>query len=65
MYNLREGLTAEDDTLPPRLLNESIYENMDSGHPLAELLPRYYKLRGWNADGVPTRDTLERLQVHV
>jgi len=65
MYNLREGLTGKDDTLPPRILNESIYENMDAGHPLADLLPRYYKLRGWNVDGVPNRDTLERLQVRV
>jgi aldehyde:ferredoxin oxidoreductase len=38
---------------------------MDSGHPLEELLPRYYRLRGWNADGVPNGDTLERLQVRV
>jgi len=65
MYNLREGLTAKDDTLPPRILHESIYEGMDSGHPLADLLPRYYKLRGWNADGVPDRSTLDRLQVRI
>ncbi len=65
MYNLREGLTGADDTLPPRMLNESIYENMKSGHPLPELLPRYYKLRGWSPDGVPKAATLERLQVHV
>ena len=65
MYNLREGLTAKDDTLPPRMLNESIYPDMEAGHPLGDLLPRYYKLRGWNADGVPTGDTLDRLQVHI
>ena len=65
MYNLREGLTAKDDTLPPRMLNEPTFKHMQSGHPLAQLLPRYYKLRGWNADGVPTKQTLERLQVRV
>ena len=65
MYNLREGLTGKEDTLPPRMLNESIFENMDSGHPLGELLPRYYALRGWDADGVPTRRTLEKLRVRV
>jgi len=65
MYNLREGLTGKDDTLPPRILNESIYEHMDSGHPLGDLLPRYYKLRGWNADGVPLRTTLDKLQVRI
>jgi len=65
MYNLREGLTAKDDTLPPRMLNESIFPHLESGHPLGELLPRYYKKRGWSADGVPTRRTLERLQLRV
>lgn len=65
MFNLREGLTARDDTLPPRMLHEPIFKHMDSGHPLDQLLPRYYRLRGWDADGVPTRDTLERLQVRV
>ena len=65
MYNLREGLTGKDDTLPPRILNESIFENMESGHPLGDLLPRYYDIRGWDADGVPLRSTLDRLQVRV
>jgi aldehyde:ferredoxin oxidoreductase len=63
MYNLREGFSAKDDTLPPRLLNEPTFPGMVSGHPLQELLPRYYKLRGWDADGVPTARTLERYQV--
>jgi aldehyde:ferredoxin oxidoreductase len=63
MYNLREGFSAQDDTLPPRLLNEPAFPGMVSGHPLQELLPRYYKLRGWDADGVPTARTLERYQV--
>lgn len=65
MYNLREGLTAKDDTLPPRILHEPTFKGMTKGHPLDQLLPRYYKNRGWDADGVPTRRTLERLQVGV
>ncbi len=60
MYNLREGLTGADDTLPPRILHESTFPDMDSGHPLHLLLPRYYKKRGWSADGVPLRRTLEQ-----
>ncbi|MBI1818556.1 MAG: aldehyde ferredoxin oxidoreductase family protein [Deltaproteobacteria bacterium] len=65
MYNLREGMTTGDDTLPPRMLHESTFKDMTSGHPLPQLLPRYYKNRGWSADGVPTVRTLERLQVRV
>ena len=63
MYNMREGFTAADDTLPPRILNESTFPGRRTGHPLGELLPRYYKLRGWDRDGVPLDRTLERLQV--
>jgi aldehyde:ferredoxin oxidoreductase len=65
MYNLREGLTAEHDTLPDRMLHEPIFEHMKSGHPLHALLPRYYKKRGWSAEGVPLPKTLERLQVQT
>jgi len=65
MYNLREGLTGQDDTLPPRLLHEPTFKHLQSGHPLDKLLPRYYDLRGWDQDGVPLRDTLEELRVAV
>jgi aldehyde:ferredoxin oxidoreductase len=65
MYNLREGLTASDDTLPPRMLNEPTFPGMTSGHPLGQLLPRYYGNRGWDGEGVPLPRTLERLQVRV
>ena len=65
MYNLREGLTARDDTLPHRILHEPTFSHMKSGHPLGQLLPRYYRSRGWDQGGVPTRRTLERLKVRV
>ena len=65
MYNLREGVGPEQDTLPPRILNEPTFAHMDSGHPLAALLPSYYRKRGWDRGGIPTARTLERLQVRV
>jgi aldehyde:ferredoxin oxidoreductase len=64
-YNLREGFTAADDTLPGRILHEPTFEHMQSGHPLDQLLPRYYAIRGWDAQGVPTQRTLDRLQVRT
>jgi aldehyde:ferredoxin oxidoreductase len=63
MYNLREGLTEADDTLPDRILNEPTFEGMDSGHPLDQLLPSYYSKRGWDEHGVPLPRTLEKLGV--
>jgi aldehyde:ferredoxin oxidoreductase len=65
MYNLREGFSASDDTLPRRILEEPTFRHMSSGHPLDRLLPKYYKNRGWDAEGVPTPRTLTRLQVRV
>ena len=59
------GLTAADDTLPQRLLKDAAKTGPAKGsvNRLHEMLPRYYELRGWSADGVPTGDTLNRLAV--
>ncbi len=65
MYNLREGFTSEDDTLPGRILNEASFPGASGGHPLSELLPRYYQLRGWDSDGIPTTRTLEKLRLRI
>ena len=62
-FNLGAGLTAKDDNLPPRLLNEPAKTGPQKGavSKLPEMLPEYYKVRGWTADGVPTPDTRKRL----
>ncbi len=65
VYNLREGFTADDDTLPKRMLEESIFDGIEGGVPLAQMLPKYYKLRGWDVRGVPTRKTLKRLSIRT
>jgi len=56
LYNLAEGYSAKDDTLPKRLLEEAMPDGPTKGyvHPLDQLLPKYYETRGWGADGVPT-----------
>jgi aldehyde:ferredoxin oxidoreductase len=63
LYNLREGLTAADDTLPDRLLNESTFPGIEGGVPLGKMMPKYYELRGWDRRGVPTKKTLKRLSI--
>ncbi len=62
-FNLKSGLTAADDTLPPRLLTEPIQEGPNKGNVvrLSELLPAYYKVRGWSEGGVPTPEKLAEL----
>ena len=53
-FNLREGLTSKDDTLPPRLFNHKLEGNKGiTKDELQKLVSDYYKLRGWDAEGVP------------
>lgn len=65
LFNLREGLAAADDTLPPRLLREASTPDPRSRVPLDKLLPRYYWVRGWTPQGVPKPGTLKRLGLPV
>jgi len=65
MWNLDNGYTADDDTLPSRLLEEPIKTGPAKGevNRLGEMLPEYYSLRGWDENGVPTAEKLEELSL--
>ena len=64
LYNLREGLTAKDDTLPKRLTKElQDPSNPGTRVPLEKMLPIYYKTRGWDKEGRPTKRKLRRLGI--
>ncbi len=65
LFNLREGLTREDDSLPRRILKEAIKGKDDKFHTvdLERLLNDYYAARGWDIHGVPCQETLERLDL--
>jgi aldehyde:ferredoxin oxidoreductase len=60
---LREGFTAADDTLPPRLLNDAVQEGPSKGwvSKLEPMLQEYYRVRGWDARGVPKPSKLKEL----
>ncbi|NOQ85360.1 MAG: aldehyde ferredoxin oxidoreductase [Deltaproteobacteria bacterium] len=63
LFNQKAGLTGKDDTLPKRLLEEPMPEGPAKGRvcKLDEMLPEYYKLRGWDENGVPTEEKLNEL----
>jgi len=63
MFNLREGLTPDEDTLPARLLEDAIPEGPSKGmvSRVKEMIPEYYSLRGWDEKGYPTREKLSDL----
>lgn len=63
LYNLREGFTSADDTLPPRLLQDAVVEGPSKGwvSKLEPMLKEYYRGRGWDEHGVPKPHKLEEL----
>lgn len=63
LFLLANGFTKADDTLPPRILKEPVKVGPCKGavNKLDAMLPEYYKLRGWDAEGRPTREKLREL----
>ena len=66
LFNLRAGLTAEDDRLPRRIVEEPLPAGPHKGHRISEkdmafMRADYYQKRGWDAGGKPTAETLARL----
>ncbi|MGD8369399.1 MAG: aldehyde ferredoxin oxidoreductase family protein [Desulfobacterales bacterium] len=57
-FNIREGLTAKDDRIPERFFREALPETGKSILPeqMDRMLEDYYRVRGWNQDGVPPAD---------
>lgn len=63
MFNLREGFTRADDILPKRFLKKAHTYGPAKGSvvEIDELLDQYYEARGWDNQGVPTTQTLNKL----
>ena len=64
VFNIREGCTRADDSLPKRLLQEPLQDGPAKGLvvDLEPLLDAYYDFRGWNkTTGRPTREKLKEL----
>ena len=64
LFNQKAGMKPEEDSLPKRLLEEPIPAGPCKGQVsrLPEMLPEYYKARGWE-NAFPTKETLERLEL--
>lgn len=67
VWNLRESITREDDVIPKRF-----YEKIPNGPAkgmsvlpveFKNMLEEYYRLRGWNNLGIPTRKKLKELDL--
>ncbi len=67
LFNMREGITREDDALPGRLLNEPKPDGPTKGEviPLEELKDGYYRALGWDlSTGNPGDSPLDELGIN-
>jgi aldehyde:ferredoxin oxidoreductase len=64
LFNMEEGFTRADDTLPPRFAAESAPSDA-GGHKLdvAAVMDEYYAEREWDAGGAPKPELLARLGI--
>lgn len=68
LFNVREGFDRKQDTIPWRMRNEQLPSGLAKGHfisdnMLEKMIKEYYVLRGWDDDGIPLPETLERLAI--
>jgi aldehyde:ferredoxin oxidoreductase len=66
LYNLREGFAKKDDSLPQRIATNPLPEGKAKGYVVKredfeKMLREYYKLRGWDSEGRPTKEKLKQL----
>jgi aldehyde:ferredoxin oxidoreductase len=68
-FNVREGFTRQDDTLPSRLMTEPLKAGASKGHFISKedlntMLDEYYTEREWDlATGTPSRAKLVQLNL--
>jgi aldehyde:ferredoxin oxidoreductase len=65
-FNCREGVSRKDDALPYRTSQEIIPQGPSKGmstlpEEFEGMLEEYYRLRGWDANGIPTGEKLMAL----
>jgi aldehyde:ferredoxin oxidoreductase len=68
LFNLREGFSREDDSIPARVYLDPLPEGNPKGKVVSEqsfqtMLSEYYNLFGWDEQGRPTRETLRELDL--
>ena len=67
MYGVRCGISKKDDVLPNRFIKEPLRDGGSAGKTpdFERILGAYYQLRGWSAEGIPTDETIRRLDLIV
>ena len=63
LFNVREGFTRADDRLPPRFSEPLPKHAGLTKEQVDTIVTDYYVEYGWDEAGVPTPDTVRRLQI--
>jgi aldehyde:ferredoxin oxidoreductase len=63
---VKDGMTRKEDTLPKRYFDEPVVEGPAQGEVILreafdKMLDEYYRLHGWDGNGVPKKETIRRL----
>jgi aldehyde:ferredoxin oxidoreductase len=67
IFNIREGFTVKDDTLPERFYHPhtsgALSKTAVDRDELHRAIQIYYKMMGWSDEGIPSREKLEELDI--
>ena len=67
IFNIREGFKKQDDWLPERFFHPktsgALSKTAIDPEKLRNAIDTYYKMMGWDENGVPTREKLEELDI--
>jgi aldehyde:ferredoxin oxidoreductase len=70
LFNIREGLTRKDDWLVDRYFDElttlgipGVRGKTIDRQKFTKMIDEYYQYHGWDENGVPTLETLKRLEI--
>jgi aldehyde:ferredoxin oxidoreductase len=66
LFNVREGFSRSADTLPSRNLTQPIMVGSSGGQVvnLEPMLDEYYRIMGWDNQGIPTQERLNELEIN-
>ncbi len=65
LYNIHCGISKKDDNIPIKLKNSPLNAGKAKNRIISidEMIIEYYKFRGWNSNGIPTKQRLEKLAI--
>lgn len=65
IFNVKNGFTRKDETMPDRIFEEKleIDEAKLSKKEFEKMMDEYYEMRGWDENGVPKKEKLKELSL--